>query len=72
MCCSCSVVSGDASASKPDEVKRLPGGKLKKKVGPLHSLLRIHLIIASLCDMNILFKVSLEIQVIFRDGIIPP
>lgn len=30
-----SVVSGDASASKPEEVKRLPGGKLKKKVGPL-------------------------------------
>jgi hypothetical protein len=32
-----SVVSGDASASKPEEVKRLPGGKLKKKVGPLTS-----------------------------------
>jgi hypothetical protein len=28
-----SVVSGDASASKPQEVKRLPGGKVKKKVG---------------------------------------
>ena len=31
MCCF--SVSGDASASKPEEVKRLPGGKVKKKVG---------------------------------------
>jgi hypothetical protein len=30
----CSVSAGSASASK-DEVKRLPGGKLKKKVGSL-------------------------------------
>ncbi|ONM28899.1 Translation initiation factor SUI1 family protein [Zea mays] len=32
-----SSAAGDASASKPEEVKRLPGGKLKKKVGPLTS-----------------------------------
>jgi len=31
----CFSVSGDASASKPEEVKRLPGGKVKKKVGSL-------------------------------------
>jgi hypothetical protein len=31
--CVLPVVSGDASGSKPQEVKRLPGGKVKKKVG---------------------------------------
>lgn len=34
----CVVFAGGASASKTEEVKRLPGGKLKKKVGSLCTL----------------------------------
>ena len=37
MCCF--VVSGDASASEPEEAKRLPGGKVRKKVGSLTQFL---------------------------------
>jgi hypothetical protein len=41
------AVSVDASASKSEEVKRLPAGKVKKKGWVPNTVLRIHLTIGS-------------------------
>ena len=45
----CLLVSGETSSSKQEEVKRLPGGKIKKKVRTclcvleaFHSLIALH------------------------------